>query len=155
VVVFGVLLPNISRVNKDGKEFWRHAGIAFAIAIVFYIVFFSWMTHRREGKGPWQITFVADTNGTPSLDIQQQKLNLSKRITFDGAKIAPTNAVVRFYQGTTEIPFGKMLFQDPTFLPGTVTMEQFGHKVELLPRVLVIDKKEYAWTEPDLHLTAK
>jgi len=155
VVVFTVLLPNISRVSNDGKEFLRHAGIAFLIAVVFYVVFFSWMTHRREGKGPWQVTFATDAKGTPSLDIQQQKLKLSKRITFDGVTVPPTNATVRFNQSTTEIPFGKMLFQDPTFLPGTVTMELFGHKVELLPRVLAVDKQEHAWTEPDLHIPAK
>ena len=38
-----------------------------------------------------------------------------------------------------------MIFQDPTFLPGTVTLRQFGHEIELLPRVLIIDKKEIPW----------
>jgi hypothetical protein len=142
-------------VNKDGKEFVRHAGTALVIAIVFYLVFYTWMTHRREGKGPWQINFATDVNGTPSIKINQSKLNLSKTITFDGAKVSPTNQTVMFYQGTTDIPFGKMLFQDPTFLPGTVTMDMFGHQVELLPRVIIIDKKEHAWTEPDIHLQAK
>jgi hypothetical protein len=43
------------------------------------------------------------------------------------------------------LPFGELLYQDPTFLPGTVTMRLFGHVVELLPRVLTVDKKEYPW----------
>jgi hypothetical protein len=38
-----------------------------------------------------------------------------------------------------------MIFQDPTFLPGTVTMRLFGHQIELLPRVLTIDREEYPW----------
>jgi hypothetical protein len=38
-----------------------------------------------------------------------------------------------------------LIFQDPTFLPGTVTIRLFGHVVEFLPRVLTIDKKEYPW----------
>lgn len=142
-------------MQKD--SFVRHATIAAAIAVVFYLVFFNWMQHRRTGKGPWQITFSADANGTPALNIQQTKLQLSHRIIFDGTNISQTNLhdTVLFDQAGKEIPFGKMLFQDPTFLPGTVTMEQFGHQIELLPRVLIIDKKEHAWTEPDLHLTAK
>jgi hypothetical protein len=34
---------------------------------------------------------------------------------------------------------------DTTFLPGTVTLEVFNHQVELLPRVLVIDRQEHPW----------
>lgn len=151
-VVFARRLPNIPDVQKDG--FLRHASIAFGIAIIFYIVFFAFMQHRREGKGPWQVTFMTDTNGTPSLNIEQPKLQLSHRMFFDNAKLPKTNywETVRFVQGTTNIPFGELLFQDPTFLPGSVSMKMFGHTVEILPRVLIIDKKEHQWTEPDLHL---
>ena len=139
-------------MNKDG--FFRNAATAAAIAVVFYLVFFNWMQHRREGKGPWQITFVSDAQGSPSISIEHPKLNLNHRIIFDGAKLNRTNLSQRidFVQGTTEIPFGQMLFQDPTFLPGTVTMRLFGHEVEVLPRVIIIDKKEHAWTEHDIHL---
>jgi hypothetical protein len=139
-------------VQKDG--FVRHASIALGIAIIFYIVFFSFMQYRREGKGPWQVTFLTDTNGRPSLNIEQPKLQLSHRIVFDNARLPKTNSweMVRFVQGTTNIPFGDLLFQDPTFLPGSVSMKMFGHTVEILPRVLMIDKKEHPWTEPDIHL---
>jgi hypothetical protein len=34
---------------------------------------------------------------------------------------------------------------DTTFLPGTVTFELFGHEIELLPRVLMIDHEERPW----------
>lgn len=135
----------------------RHAAIAAGIAIVFYIVFFNWMQHRRNGKGPWVVTFITDSNGTPSLNINQAKLGLSHRIIFDGAHVPQTNLneTVEFTEAMDQIPFGKLLFQDPTFLPGNVTMEQFGHQVQLLPRVLKIDKKDHAWTEPDIHLSPK
>ncbi len=43
------------------------------------------------------------------------------------------------------VPFGKCLFMDTTFLPGTVTFQLFGHEVELMPRVLIIDGKENPW----------
>ncbi|MGZ4974337.1 MAG: hypothetical protein ACXWDN_16380, partial [Limisphaerales bacterium] len=88
-------------MQKVGKDsFLRHAGIAAAIAVVFYLVFFNWMQHRREGKGPWQITFITDTGGAPSLDIQQPTFHLSHRIIFDGVKDPQTNLnqTVKFYQ---------------------------------------------------------
>jgi hypothetical protein len=152
---FAFHLSNIARVKKDG--FLRHASIAFGIAVVFYIVFFTWMQHRREGRGPWEVTFVTDANGAPSIAIQQPKLNVSHRIFFDGTNSPQKDLsqTVEFVQGTTQIPFGEMLFQDPTFLPGTVTMKLFGHVVELLPRVLIVDQKEHPWSEPDLHLPLK
>jgi hypothetical protein len=153
-------LPNISFVQTAGKEkdsFIRIAAIAAAIAAVFYLVFFNWMQNRHTSKGPWEITFITDSNGTPSLAINQSKLQLSHRIIFNNAKLPQTNMQqkVLFDEAVKDIPFGKMQFQDPTFLPGNVTMEQFGHQVQLLPRVLKVDKQEHAWTEPDLHLTAK
>ncbi len=44
-----------------------------------------------------------------------------------------------------DVPYGKCVFMDSTFLPGTITFELFGHEVELMPRVLIIDLKEYNW----------
>ena len=47
-----------------------------------------------------------------------------------------------------EVPFGNCVFMDTTFLPGTITFQFFGHEIELLPRVLVIDRQEHSW-RPD------
>jgi hypothetical protein len=44
-----------------------------------------------------------------------------------------------------DVPFGKCLFMDTTFLPGTVTLRLVGHEIELLPRVLIIDHEEHPW----------
>jgi hypothetical protein len=43
------------------------------------------------------------------------------------------------------VPFGKCIFMDTTFLPGSITFQLYGHLVELLPRVLVIDHQERPW----------
>jgi hypothetical protein len=125
----------------------KHLAIAFAIAVVLYIVSFSWIQHRRVFRGPWEITFVTDAAGRPSLLISQPMLQISQTIAFPGRKIAPANLarVQRFEEAVTDLPFGEMIFQDPTFLPGTVTMRLFGHEIELLPRVLIVDKKEIPW----------
>jgi hypothetical protein len=125
----------------------RHFAITFAIAVVLYIVSFGWIEHRRVFKGPWEITFATDAAGQPSLLISQPVLNISQKIGFPAQKIASTNLVQveHFEEAVTTLPFGEMIFQDPTFLPGTVTMRLFGHEIELLPRVLVVDKKEIPW----------
>ena len=44
-----------------------------------------------------------------------------------------------------DVPFGKCIFMDATFLPGTLTFRFFGHEIELLPRVLIIDHQEHPW----------
>lgn len=125
----------------------KHLGLALLIAVVFYVAGFSWLEHSRVAKGPWEVTFRTDAAGKPSLWVAQNKLGVAETIWFGDATTRPGNLcrVVRFVQGTTDLPFGDMVYQDPTFLPGTVTMRLFGHEVELLPRVLVIDKKEYPW----------
>ena len=46
------------------------------------------------------------------------------------------------------VPYGRIRFQDLTYLPGTLTFDFYGHEVELLPRVLSINLKEYDW-QPD------
>jgi hypothetical protein len=125
----------------------RHFAITFGIAVVVYIVSFGWIQHRRMFRGPWEITFATDAAGQPSLAISQPVLKVSETITFPGQKIAPASLAraQRFEEAVTNLPFGEMIFQDPTFLPGTVTMRQFGHEIELLPRVLIVDKKEIPW----------
>jgi hypothetical protein len=132
-------------MRSDGAI--RHFATAFAIAVVLYFAGFGWIQHRRVFKGPWEITFATDGAGRPSLMISEPKLRISQKIAFPGQKIAPANLarVERFDEAVTNLPFGGMIFQDPTFLPGTVTLRLFGHEIELLPRVLIIDKKEIPW----------
>jgi hypothetical protein len=132
-------------VRSDGII--KHFALALVIAVALYIVSFGWIQHRRTFKGPWEITFATDAAGRPALDIAQATLKISQEIDFPSQRIAPIHPdrTVRFDEAVTNLPFGEMIFQDPTFLPGTVTMRLFGHEIELLPRVLIIDKKEVPW----------
>ncbi|MGD0815577.1 MAG: hypothetical protein ABSA83_18445 [Verrucomicrobiota bacterium] len=138
-------MPKDGAMRSDGSI--RHFAIAFAIAVVVYFAGFGWIQHRRVFKGPWEITFATDAAGRPSLLISEPVLKISQKIAFPDRKIASANLAreQRFDEAVTNLPFGEMIFQDPTFLPGTVTMRQFGHEIELLPRVLIIDKKEIPW----------
>jgi hypothetical protein len=130
--------------------------ITLAVTVVLYLVFFYWVEHRRTTQGPWQITFHSSANGTPSLMISEPALNISRTILFTYEKVALTNfaQTLRFDRTITNLPFGQLIFQDPTFLPGTFTANFFRHEIELLPRVLVIDKKEFPWQTPgDISIT--
>jgi hypothetical protein len=125
----------------------KHLAICLAIAVVFYVTAFGWIQHRRTAKGPWVVDFRADATGTPALLISQTNLSISQTIVFAGQTAHPANfsRTIVFGPAPPDLPFGELIFQDPTFLPGTVTMRLFGHVVELLPRVLTVDKKEYPW----------
>jgi hypothetical protein len=121
---------------------------AFVFALVIYVLMFSFIQNRRTRKGPWRITFQSDANGRPALMIEQTRLNISQKIVFANEQIAEKNLEqLRVFEdpNQTNAPFGEVVFQDLTFLPGTVTFNFFGHGVEVIPRVLTIDKQEHPW----------
>ena len=112
----------------------------------FYVVTFGWIEHRRVVKGPWEIAFQSDAAGHPSLVVRQSTLGIAETIEFPAARVEPgLDQRLQFAEAVTNTPFGKVLFQDPTFLPGTLTFDFFGARVEFLPRVMAIDKSERAW----------
>src|SRR5256885_1910294 len=122
--------------------------ITFAVVLLFYITAFTWLQHRQTRTGPWEATFVTDAIGNPSITIYQPKLNIAEvKLVFRGEKGEPTNLsqTVRFDRVDAVVPFGSVIFHDLMFLPGTVTMDLFGHEVELLPRTLIVNKKEVPW----------
>ncbi|HUD82454.1 MAG TPA: hypothetical protein VMQ67_03085, partial [Candidatus Saccharimonadales bacterium] len=96
----------------------KHMAAAFAIAAVFYFVSFTWLEHRRAANGPWQVTFRADAAGVPALSISESNLNISQTLRFPRERTTPNlSRTVTFGQDTPDLPFGEMIFQDPTFLP--------------------------------------
>ncbi len=122
--------------------------IAFVFALVIYLPTFGLMQSCRTSKGPWHVQFSTDTAGTPALLIEHPRLNVSQKLIFPDQKISQTNLAQPFVfddPTKTNAPFGDIVFEDLTFLPGTVTFNFFGHEVELLPRVLIIDKQEHPW----------
>ena len=157
-------------MKKDNPA--KHFITAFLIAAILYVVAYTWIEHRRNRKGPWEVTF-ADIN-PPEMLINQGWLGISNvaivfpnqqaatsknqikegssasAVTNDGRASAPsTNTVLSFAQARPvpySVPFGTCAFMDTTFLPGTVSFTNiFGHEIELLPRVLIIDRQEHPW----------
>ncbi len=142
-------LQNFPRMKSDGL--FRHLAIAFAIALVVYAVFYTGIEHRRTRKGPWQVTFTNDVSGVPALVVNQPTLAISNVwISFPGGEWKAINPprTIAFAQPKPvpfDIPLGECLFMDTTFLPGTVVFGIFGHEIQLIPRVLTIDRKERPW----------
>jgi hypothetical protein len=107
---------------------------------------------ERAGVRASQRTYQTNSQ-QPSLTINQPWLNLSNVvITFpDSAsdtRIANTNETIDFRVPKDvpfNVPFGTCIFEDTTFLPGTIVFKMFGHKIQLIPRVLTVDGKEYPW----------
>ncbi len=128
---------------------WKHVALAFLIALAMYIIAYSWIENRRTRNGPWEVTFTADASDVPGVIVRQPKLKLEGiRLNFPRQSVPPTNATVRFDQAREvpfEVPFGQCLFMDPTFLPGTLAFNFFGHEIQFLPRVLTVDRQEIAW----------
>src|SRR5262249_28513175 len=82
------------------------------------------------------------------ITVAQPALNITNvQFGFSGEKVAATNfhKTVVFDNPKTNVPFGQIIFIDTTFLPGTITFEFFGHEVQLLPRILIVNKREMAW----------
>jgi hypothetical protein len=123
---------------------------AFVIAVVVYFAAFYGIEHRRTKNGPWRVTFASDGGASPPcLVIDEPKLDITcLKITFPGQTAPATNAVMVFDEPRDvpfAVPFGNCVFMDAISLPGTVVFSMFGHEIQLLPRVLTIDKQEHRW----------
>ena len=135
----------------------KHILYAFLLALIGYIIFYVAIEHRRTRNGPWQVTFTRSAAGEPALVINQPKLAITNvQVSFSQANSAtatnPATLLFRQPQPVPyDVPFGKCVFMDTTFLPGTLTFRLFGHEIELLPRVLIIDHQEHPW-RPDATL---
>ena len=127
--------------------------LLFALVLVGYVLVFGWIERRRVAKGPWEVTFSAES-GRAQIVLNQTNLNIRDvRIVFPGV-IAPSNVVERLAFTKAQnppypVPFGECIFQDLLFLPGTVTLRLFGHEIQMIPRTLTINRVERAWHSGD------
>ena len=123
---------------------------AFVLALVAYVVLFAFIEKRRPRNGPWVVSFSRESNAPAMLRISQHLLGLTNVLAIAVTNAFTTNIeeTIRFETPRSvpfDVPFGRCVFLDTTFLPGTVTLQIAGHEIELLPRVLVIDHREHTW----------
>ena len=132
-----------------------HLAIAFGIALVVYVVAYRAIEGRRTRNGPWEVTFTNSPDGHPKLVVNHPKLGLTNVELIFPDQIISTNSTVTNFPSRLEfriprpvpfpLPFGQCIFMDTTFLPGTLTVSMFGHEIEFLPRVIIIDHAEHPW----------
>jgi hypothetical protein len=127
----------------------KHALVVFAITLVAYVALYQVDRWLRLRHGPWQVTFTTTAEGAPAIDITAERIGINAvRVLFPGesgpAGLA-AQTLVFDSPLQTNLPFGRTLFLDTTYLPGAVTMDLFGHEIELLPRTLVVNRKEVPW----------
>lgn len=130
---------------------WKHFILAFVLALICYALFYHGIEHQRIRKGPWEVTFTNNPAGEPVLLVNQHRLAITNvQLVFPDNATPSTNILGTLWfsqpqQVPYPVPFGRCIFMDTTFLPGTVTFQLFGHEIELLPRVLIIDHQEHPW----------
>lgn len=122
--------------------------LLFIAVVALYAAVFYGIEYLRMRKGGWEVNFLSDREGNASIVVYQPTLNISSvELVFLGEKIGRTNLSERvlFNRPKKPVPFGKVIYEDLTSLPGVVTFDFFGHEIELLPRVLIVNKKEIRW----------
>lgn len=135
-------------MQKEPDNILKHVAIVGIIAVVGYFSLYALDTHLRARKGPWEVTFATETNGTPYIVVNQPTLGVRDvKVRFPGEQSPLTNSpvTVRFSEANTKPAFGELRFQDATYLPGTVTLLAFNHEIELIQRGLALDRQERAW----------
>jgi len=120
--------------------------VGLLLAVAIYAGGFALDQHLRTQRGPWEVTFTTAPSGAPAILVNQKKLNIANlKIVFLGETATNVRRTVVFDFPQKPAPFGKVKFEDLTYLPGTVTFDFFGHEIELLPRTLYINRKAHPW----------
>ena len=129
----------------------RHLLIGFCLAVGLYISVFWLIEHRRTANTPWTVLFESSATGQLRLEISQQSLGLGPvTIQFAAAftNDPPARTQITFQSPKPvprRLPVGDCLFEDLTFLPGTVAMEVADIGIQMLPRTLTIGTNEFSW----------
>ena len=139
----------------------KHFALAFLLALAIYVLVYQLIEHRRTRNGPWQVAFTTNSAGAPLVSIAQPSLGVANvQLVFPGGQVPAINlpVVLTFAEPKPvpfPLPFGQCVFVDSTFLPGTLTFDMFGHEIELLPRVLILDRKEHPWKSDETIVLGK
>jgi hypothetical protein len=124
----------------------KHVVLLFVAVLAAYAALFKTIENKRQSHGPWAVEFQHSEGAAPALLISQPHLNLRNvTIVVHGERLTNAPGVVRFDRVKQSPPFGRVIYEDLTFLPGVVTFDLLGHEVELLPRALVVNKKLVEW----------
>lgn len=120
--------------------------LIFLVVLGLYFALFTGIERSRQTKGPWEVEFQTSTNGDATLVVSQAHMKVSgAKIVVHGEQVTNAPGRVVFDHVKLPVPFGQVIYEDLTFLPGVVTFNLLGHEVELLPRALVVNKQLVPW----------
>ena len=131
----------------------RHLLIGFLLAICLYVTFFWFIEGRRTAQTPWVVLYEVDAAGHVKLRVAQKSLGLGPveiRIATatTNAPLPRTEAVFQRPKPVPHpAPVGRCMFEDLTFLPGTVALNVAGTDIQMLPRALTIGTNEFSWKQ--------
>jgi hypothetical protein len=129
----------------------RQLLIVFLVTFAVYAAGFWFIEGRRKAQSPWIVSYKINATGHTTLEIHQQSLALGPvEIRFASAT---TNALMEKTQITYNdpkpvprpAPIGQCMFEDLTFLPGTVALKIHNQHIQMLPRTLSIGTNEFLW----------
>ena len=120
-----------------------------------YVTVYGACTAMKRRGGAWELTFAL-SNDVPALVIRHpSRLPEPVTVLFPGEKPErmdlPITAVFNV-PITNRMAFGPVLHIDTSTLPGVVTLNCFGHAVEIFPRALSLDLQEVPWV-PGTNIT--
>jgi hypothetical protein len=131
----------------SGSRIVPHILGALLLAVVLYTGGFWLDQHLRTRRGPWEVAFGHTAEGSPMMEIQQKHLGVRDvRIIFLDEKTNAEPAHVRFDTPGSAAPWGRVKYEDLTYLPGVITLEVLGHEIEMLPRALYVNRHAVAWS---------
>jgi len=124
----------------------KTVALIFLVVLGLYFLLFTGIERSRHTDGPWEVEFQTSANGDATLVVSQEHLKISDaKIVVHGEQVTNAPGPVAFDRVKLPVPFGRVIYEDLTFLPGVVTFDLLGHEVELLPRALVVNKKLIPW----------
>ena len=133
------------------ERFSRHLLIAFGLSLALYVFGFWFIERQRVVDDPWEVSFMTNSTGIVKLTVRQESKKLGPvTVQFSETKPAADTftETIRF-DTPRPVPFpvpgGRCVFQDTTFLPGTVVLEFGSNTVQMIPRALTINTNEFAW----------
>jgi hypothetical protein len=144
--------------SPDAEKTLRKFFSVFIATLFLYVTVYGGCEAYRRRNGAWQLTFDKLPDGTPQLRIDHPRILGASPVSLNfPGEVAPrvTNGPITYVYSrpdTNSTPFGPILFLDTSTLPGNITLNAFGHVVEMVPRTLFVNLHEVPWT-PGTNIT--
>lgn len=118
----------------------------YCFAIFIIITIFAILTFTIRSGNPWIACYDLDNNGHMVIKITNQEIarvGVSIYFKTDIKNFKKTN--IKFNKTIKNIPFGNIIHQDITTLPGRVQFTFQDNHIEMMESKLVVNYENYKW----------